>query len=325
MNPVSRRRFLRTSASTVAVAAGVGSKGIAPRAAAAPANQETAPPLFVSTWPFGKPANEAGLKALDAGGTPLDAIEKGINQCEAAGVESVGLSGWPNSEGIVTLDACIMTGPGHRAGSVACVQGFVHPISIARRVMETTKHVLLVGTGAERFAAKHGFQRGPKVTPARKKEWQDWKRAQAKADKSHDTIAMVMVAPNRDVYGGCSTSGLAYKLPGRVGDSPILGSGLYVDNEVGAAGSTGVGENVMRYCGTFMVVEYMRQGLHPEDACIEAIRRISRMDPKGLDIGISFVAVDRKGRYGAATTGKKFEYAVTCREFSKIALGSVVS
>jgi N4-(beta-N-acetylglucosaminyl)-L-asparaginase len=313
---LSRRRFLKRSAS--GVAAGVLTASSHSTTVGAPADQEARAPLFVSTWPFGKPANEAGLQALSSGRSPVDAIELGINQCEAAGVESVGLSGIPNAEGVVSLDACIMTGPGHRAGGVAAVEGFVHPISIARRVMETTKHVLLVGTGAEQFAASHGFKRGPKVTPSRRKEWLEWRKQQRQKLKGHDTIAMVLLAPDGNLYGGCSTSGMGYKLPGRVGDSPIIGSGLYVDNEIGAAGATGIGENVMRFCGSFMVVEYMRQGLHPQDACIETIRRIARMDPKGYDLAINFIAIDKRGRFGAAGTGQGFQYSVTSKESSRV-------
>jgi isoaspartyl peptidase/L-asparaginase-like protein (Ntn-hydrolase superfamily) len=287
-------------------------------ATAAPLDQEGRAPLFVSTWPFGKPANEAGLKAFQSGGSPLDAIERGINQCESSGNESVGLAGIPNAEGIVSLDACIMAGPGHRAGAVAAVEGYVHPISIARRVMETTKHVFLVGPGAEKFAEKNGFERGPKVSPGQRKQWLEWKKQHSKKAKGHDTLAMVMLAPDGNLYGGCSTSGMGYKLPGRVGDSPILGSGLYVDNEYGAAGATGIGENVMRFCGSFMVVEYIRQGLHPQDACIETIKRIARMDPKGFDLAINFVAIDKRGRFGAAGTGTGFQYSVTTSEFSRV-------
>lgn len=313
---VTRRSFLKGSASTVA--AGVLAGTTARAATSTPTDQEARAPLFVSTWPFGKPANEAGLKALQGGGSPLDAIEQGIRQCESSGNESVGLSGIPNAVGIVSLDACIMSGPGHKAGGVAAVEGFVHPISIARRVMETTKHVLLVGHGAEKFAAKNGFERGPKVTPARRKEWLEWRRQQDRKAKGHDTLAMVLLAPDGNLYGGCSTSGMGYKLPGRVGDSPLIGSGLYVDNEIGAAGATGIGENVMRYCGSFLVVEFMRQGLHPQDACIEAIKRIARMDPKGFDLAINFVAIDKRGRFGAAGTGQGFQYSVTAADSSRV-------
>lgn len=287
-------------------------------------------PLIVSTWPFGKPANEKALATLKSGGSGLDAIEQGIRLAESdPGNRSVGLAGIPNSAGVVQLDACIMSGPGHRGGSMGAVSGFQHPISIARAVMERTKHVMLVAEGAEAFAAEQGFETGPKVSAKERAEWKKWqaqeaaKAKAAPADKSrparnHDTIAMIALLPDGNVFGGCSTSGWGYKLPGRLGDSPILGSGLYVDNEVGAAGATGLGENVMRYCSSFLIVEFMRQGMHPQDACIEAIKRTARMDPKGFDLAINFIALDKQGRFGAAGTGTGFEYSVTTDAFSKV-------
>ena len=279
-------------------------------------------PLIVSTWPFGKPSNEKALEVLNTGGSGLDAIEQGIAVTESDLTNpSVGLGGIPNAEGVVQLDAAIMSGPGHQAGSVGALEGFRHPISVARKVMESTKHVMLVGAGAAKFATEHGFERGPKVSPGQHEKWKKWQQQQAEAKaktKGHDTIAMVILTADRKLYCGCSTSGLAYKLAGRVGDSPIIGSGLYVDNEEGAAGATGVGENVMRYCGSFLVVELMRQGLHPQEACLETIRRIAKMDPKGFDLSINFIAIDREGRYGAAGTGTGFQYSVTFPGYSAV-------
>ena len=272
-------------------------------------------PLVVSTWPFGKPANEAALKALVGGGSLLDAVEQGIHVTESDPANaSVGLGGLPNGAGVVQLDACIMHGPGHQAGSVAALEGIVHPISAARRVMEKTPHVMLVGEGARLFALEQGL--------AKKRALEKEAATQAgdpeKKKENHDTIALLVLGANGDLAGGCSTSGWGGKLPGRVGDSPIIGSGLYVDNEVGAAGATGLGENVMRYCGSFLVVELMRQGLHPTEACLEAIRRIAKKDPKGMGISVSFVALDKQGRYGAAGSANGFQYAVTTRASSEI-------
>lgn len=328
MSAMPRRRFLASAATAL-----VGGS-LVKRALGAPqlpmAELSAGAPLIVSTWPFGKPANEKALAVLESGGSGLDAIEQGIHVTESDLTNpSVGLGGIPNADGIVQLDSCIMSGPGHRAGSVAAVSGFRHPISIARAVMEKTIHVMLVGEGAEKFAAAHGFERGPKVTDGQHAAWKRWKAAKAKesaaaADaknrpaKNHDTIAMVMLGRGGDLFGGCSTSGWGYKVPGRVGDSPIIGGGLYVDNEVGAAGATGIGENVMRYCGSFLVVELMRQGLHPQEACIETLRRIAKLDPKGFDLSINFIALDKRGRFGAAGTGTGFEYSVTCGAFSKV-------
>lgn len=326
MSTTSRREFLAQAVSATVVARTL--TGTAAGAdARAVLSQPQPGPLVVSTWPFGKPSNERTLQILKEGGTPLDAVEQGIRLTESdLGNPSVGLGGIPNAEGIVQLDACIMSGPGHRAGSVAAVTGFQHPISIARRVMETTKHVMLVGEGAMRFAADHGFEKGPEVTEGQREAWKKWKADQTKPATggsrppapNHDTIALILLAPDGNIYGGCSTSGWGYKLPGRVGDSPIIGGGLYVDNEVGAAGATGIGENVMRYCGSFLIVELMRQGRHPQEACIEAIQRIARIDPKGFDLSINFIALDKQGRYGAAGTGTGFQYSVANRQFSRV-------
>jgi isoaspartyl peptidase/L-asparaginase-like protein (Ntn-hydrolase superfamily) len=321
MTPVTRRRFLRTSATSFAggslLASGAQAQGNSVE------EQSARPPVFVSTWPFGKPANEDGLAKLRAGGSGLDAIEHGIWNAEAdVNNTSVGLGGLPNAAGVVQLDACIMSGPGHRAGSVAALEGILHPISVARRVMETTRHVMLVGQDARAFALREGFPSMKLLTPASRKEWLKWKQSHASKTTSHasnhDTIAMVLLGADGNLFGGCSTSGLAFKLPGRVGDSPIIGSGLYVDNEVGAAGATGVGENVLRYCGSFLVVEFMRQGLPPQEACLETIRRIARLDPRGFDLSINFIALNKRGQFGAAGTGQGFEFAVTTESSSQV-------
>lgn len=326
MPSMPRRRFLQGAA--VSFVSGQVLHQARGAATVDPAELQGTAPLIVSTWPFGKPANEKALAVIQAGGSGLDAVEQGIQVTESDPANpSVGLGGIPNAEGIVQLDACIMSGPGHRAGAVGAVSGYRHPISIARRVMEKTRHVFLVGEGAEAFAREQGFEKGAKVSAGQKAAWRKWKAdqaaAEAKAAKAgkpvnHDTIALVALLPDGNLFGGCSTSGWGYKIPGRVGDSPIIGSGLYVDNEVGAAGATGIGENVMRYCGSFLVVEYLRQGLHPQDACIETIRRIARMDPKGFDLAINFIAIDRKGRFGAAGTGTGFQYAATTSAFSRV-------
>ena len=319
---MTRRDFLAGSTSMMAAAA------VAGRVRAADTShpmtqQASARPVFVSTWPFGNPANEEARRVLLAGGSLLDAVEKGINVTESdLSNGSVGSGGIPNAAGVVQLDACIMQGVGHRGGGVAALEGIRHPISVARRVMEKTPHVLIVGAGAREFALQEGFEMCPLVTEGQKRAWENWKAAQdAKkkgATKGHDTIALVGLGPDGNLVGGCSTSGLGYKLPGRVGDSPILGSGLYVDNEVGAAGATGLGENVMRYCGSYQVVEFMRQGLSPEEACKETIKRIARIDPRGFDLSINFIALDKKGRFGAAGTGSGFQYSVTYPEFSQV-------
>jgi isoaspartyl peptidase/L-asparaginase-like protein (Ntn-hydrolase superfamily) len=316
---MSRRRFVRGTAAGLLGVAALSSKG-----QTAPARTTGATPLIISTWPFGKDSNEVALRVLLEGGSILDAVEQGIWVAETNSPgRSVGLGGNPNAAGVVQLDACIMYGPGQKAGSVAALEGIRHPISAARRVMEKTKHVMLVGEGARMFAIQEGLEAIEVDSRERYQAWQKQQlaqRAKAPAPKppSHDTIALLVLGSDGNLAGGCSTSGLGGKLPGRVGDSPIPGSGLYLDNEVGAAGATGVGENVMRYCATFRIVEYMRRGLAPEEACVETIRQIARVDPKGLNLSINFIALDKQGRFGAAGTDTNFQYAVTTQGAAQV-------
>ncbi len=321
---ISRRQFTTRAALTLAGSTALTGLG---RVVGADAPAQGSRPLIISTWPFGKASNDEALKILGQGGSLLDAVEKGIWVTESdASNRSVGLSGAPNAAGVVQLDACIMLGPGHRAGSVAALEGIRHPISAARRVLEKTSHVMLVGDCARMFALEEGLESVPVDSAERYAEWKTKRaaeRAQAPAagqggKTNHDTIALLVLGADGNLAGGCSTSGLGGKLPGRVGDSPIIGSGLYVDNEIGAAGATGIGENVMRYCGSFMVVEYMRQGMTPEEACLATIRRIAKQDPKGADLSINFVALDKQGRFGAAGTGNGFPYSVTTTDRSVV-------
>lgn len=273
-------------------------------------------PIFVATWNFGLPACKKSMETLVQTGSILDAIELGVQVAEAdPEIDSVGLGGAPNAAGVVQLDASFMDGATHRAGSVAGLENYPHPISVARRVMEKTKHVLLVGDGAAEFAQRQGFQKSQLLTDKQRQKWETWKAKQPIDDSvpppNHDTIALVGMDSTGHLAGGCSTSGLAYKISGRVGDSPIIGSGLYVDGDVGAAGATGIGENVMRYCGSFLIVEFMRAGMAPEAACRAAIERISKHDRKApADLHINFLAIDKQGRWGAAGTDAEFEIAV---------------
>jgi N4-(beta-N-acetylglucosaminyl)-L-asparaginase len=315
----SRRSFLAQAGRAVAAGAILpATRGAEPAEPGSPGRK----PLIVSTWPFGQAANAEALKTILAGGSALDAVEQGIRLTESSANPSVGLSGLPNAAGVVQLDACIMQGPGHRAGSVAGLEGIRHPITAARRVMEKTPHVMLVGEGARLFAIEEGLESVATDSATRHEAWR--KKRLADREKAgepgtapagnHDTIALLVLGPDGNLAGGCSTSGWGGKLPGRVGDSPIIGSGLYVDNQVGAAGATGLGENVMRYCGSFLVVELMRQGRHPAEACLEALRRMTALDARGTAISVSFIAVDRQGRFGSASAGQTFQYAVTTRE-----------
>ena len=324
MSDQTRRDFLKhTTAAAATFSAGCAS----PQSSAHLAKRG---PLIVSTWGFGKPANEVALKTLQSGGSALDAVEQGVRLVETSGNTSVGLSGKPNAAGVVQLDACIMNGPGHQAGSVAGVEGVVHPISAARLVMEKTPHVMLVGAGAHWFAEQNGLEvRDGQADKANYREWlaRQKRPTPGKGDKpeNHDTIAQIILDADGNIAGGCSTSGWSGKVPGRVGDSPIIGGGVYVDNEVGAAGATGLGENVMRYCASYQVVENMRHGMSPTEACAEAIRRIARTDPQGMDLAINFIAIDKHGKFGAAGTQANFPYSVTTPTFSEVRKGKSLS
>ena len=324
MSDQTRRDFLKhTTAAAATFSAGCAS----PQSSAHLAKRG---PLIVSTWGFGKPANELALKVLQGGGSALDAVEQGVRLVETSGNTSVGLSGKPNAAGVVQLDACIMNGPGHQAGSVAGVEGVVHPISAARLVMEKTPHVMLVGAGAHWFAEQNGLEvRDGQADKANYREWlaRQKRPTPGKGDKpeNHDTIAQIILDADGNIAGGCSTSGWSGKVPGRVGDSPIIGGGVYVDNEVGAAGATGLGENVMRYCASYQVVEIMRHGMSPTEAGAEAIRSIARTDPQGMDLAINFIAIDKQGEFGAAGTQANFPYSVTTPTFSEVRKGKSLS
>jgi N4-(beta-N-acetylglucosaminyl)-L-asparaginase len=302
----TRRDFIRT------VTAG----GIALSTPALPSSGEGVnKPIVLSTWNFGLEANAEAWKVLSKNGRALDAVEAGARVPEAdANESSVGYGGLPDRDGIVTLDASIMDELGN-CGSVAYLQHIVHPVSVARAVMEKTPHVMLAGEGALRFALANGFRRKKLLTPRAEKAWKEWvKTAQYKPVvniENHDTIGILGLDSAGNLSGACTTSGMAYKLHGRVGDSPIIGAGLYVDNEIGAATATGVGEEVIRIVGCHLVVELMRQGNLPEDACRLAVERIVKKNPeKAKTIQVGFLALDKQGRYGAYCLQKGFTFAV---------------
>jgi N4-(beta-N-acetylglucosaminyl)-L-asparaginase len=309
----SRRQFLKLS--------GAGAVGLLPVSSALakvgvpPKNGKVNKPVVLSTWNFGVQANEAAWKILSASGRALDAVEAGARIPEADPKNnSVGYGGAPDRDGRVTLDACIMDEFGN-CGSVACLEHIMHPISVARKVMEKTPHVMLVGDGALQFALENGFTKQNLLTPESEKAWQEWLKTSQYAPvinvENHDTIGMIAMDSNRNLSGACTTSGLAYKMHGRVGDSPIIGAGLYVDNEVGAATSTGLGEEVIRIVGCHLVVELMRQGYSPEKACRAAVERIVKKQPKkSKDIQVGFLALNTAGEYGAFCLQKGFNYAV---------------
>ncbi len=272
-------------------------------------------PIVISTWNHGVPANEEAWKILSKGGRSLDAVEAGVRIPEAdPNVNTVGYGGLPDRDGRVTLDACIMD-ENSNCGSVAFLEHIMHPISVARMVMEKTPHVMLVGEGALRFALDNGFKKVKLLTPESEKSWKEWlKKSEYKPIvnfENHDTIGMIALDSSGNLSGACTTSGMSYKLHGRVGDSPIIGAGLYVDNEVGAATSTGVGEEVIRICGSHLVVELMRQGHSPEDACREAVERIVKKQPeRSKTLQVGFLALNKKGEYGAYCLQPGFNFAV---------------
>jgi isoaspartyl peptidase/L-asparaginase-like protein (Ntn-hydrolase superfamily) len=288
--------------------------------AAGPARPALDGPIAISTWPFGRFANDEAIAAFASGRSRIDAIELGIREIERRSSDgSVGIEGRPNAAGYPQLDACIMDGPGHRAGSVAGMEGIVYPISVARLVMEKCRHVMLVGEGARWFALEHGVESiDVSGYDERKAAWQAGHRPKDPDTRGHDTIALLVRDADGHLAGGCSTSGAGGKLPGRVGDSPILGAGLYVDDQVGAAGATGLGENIMRHCGAFLVVEMMRQGLSPQRACEEAIHRMAAIDPRGYELSACFVALDKQGRYGAASSSQRFPFCVATERGSEV-------
>jgi len=303
----TRRDFLKLSA------LGVGILPVANVLAAE--NQIVNKPIVISTWDFGLGANVEAWKILSQQGRALDAVEAGARVPEGDPKEtSVGLGGLPDRDGHVTLDACIMDENGN-CGSVAFLEHIVHPISVARKVMEKTPHIMLAGEGALQFALANGFKKEKLLTKESEKAWKEWlKSAQYKPVaniENHDTIGIVALDANGNLSGGCTTSGMAYKMHGRIGDSPIIGAGLYVDNEIGAATATGVGEEVIRIVGCHLVVELMRQGNSPEDACRLAVERIIKKNPaKAKEVQVGFLALKKNGEYGAYCLQKGFTYAV---------------
>ena len=287
-----------------------------------PKNKKIRKPVVLSTWRFGIQANQEAWKVLSQGGKALDAVEKGVRLVEDDPNErSVGYGGRPDRDGRVTLDACIMDEKAN-IGSVASLEHIKNPISVARAVMEKTPHVMLVGDGALQFAVSQGFEKINLLTPESEKEWKDWlKTSEYKPVvniENHDTIGMIALDEHGNLSGACTTSGMAFKMHGRVGDSPIIGAGLFVDNEVGAATATGHGEEVIRTCGSHLVVELMRQGKSPQQACEEAVKRIYKnfvnQNRNVKDTQIGFIAINKFGETGAFCLQKGFNYAVHTQE-----------
>src|SRR5688572_3943679 len=300
-------------------------------------------PIVISTWAPNVKANAVAWEILARGGRAFDAVVKGVQVPEAdPNDNSVGYGGLPDRDGKVTLDSCVMDEFGN-CGAVMALEHIMHAVLVARAVMEKTPHVQLAGEGALQFALSQGFKKQNLLTEKSEKIWRDWLKTSnydpmttiREYEKSmkpqdepypwpspvlnHDTIGMVAMDTNGNLGGACTTSGMAFKMHGRVGDSPIIGAGLFVDNEVGAASATGVGEEVVKICGSHTVVESMRRGLLPEAACKEAIRRIVKNNgTKAKDVQVGFLAINNKGQHGGYGTIKGFNYCVTTKEGTKV-------
>jgi isoaspartyl peptidase/L-asparaginase-like protein (Ntn-hydrolase superfamily) len=313
---INRRKFIQRS--------GLGALGLAAGSKVLQAstflprpdgpNKNGGIPMVISTWNHGYEANEAAWKVLQSGGRALDAVEAGVKVPEAdPDNTSVGLGGFPDRDGHVTLDSCIMDEKGN-CGSVTFLQHIKHPVSVARLVMEKTPHVMLSGEGALQFALDNGFSREDLLTEKARTAYEKWlEKSEYKPViniENHDTIGMLAIDSNKDISGACTTSGAAYKMHGRVGDSPIIGAGLYVDNDVGAATATGMGELVMKTVGGFLIVELMRTGYTPQQACEEGIRRIADKVPGFEEFQIGYLAVSKTGQIGTYAIHKGFNYAL---------------
>ncbi len=306
MSKITRRNFLGKS---VQASVGVGLIGVGQTACSQTISSTESKGITVlSTWNNHK-ANKAAWSVLQNGKSALDAVEAGVRVPEADIEDrSVGYGGRPDRDGNVTLDACIMDEKGN-CGSVCFLQHIKHPISVARKVMEETPHVILAGEGAYQFALSQGFKKENLLTEKSRQEWEEWK-VKSKYQpiiniEQHDTIGMLAIDQNGNMSGACTTSGLAYKLQGRVGDSPIIGAGMFVDNEIGGAVATGMGEAVLRSLGSFLVVELMRQGRSPMEACKEAVMRIVKKQ-KYQDIQVGYLALNKAGEYGGFAIQKGF-------------------
>ncbi|MEP7255513.1 MAG: N(4)-(beta-N-acetylglucosaminyl)-L-asparaginase [Ferruginibacter sp.] len=329
---MNRRKFLHLSALTAPL--------LTAERSLANGLEGTTKPIVVSTWDSGMPVNAEAWKILSANGRALDAVEAGAIYIENEINCCVGLGGNPDRDGIVTLDSCIMDEHAN-CGAVAGIERIKHPVSVARKVMEKTPHVILVGAGAQQFAIENGFTlESGELSESAKKVYADWlKKSEYKpvinienlpagqagkkqngpfapnffedGSVNHDTMGLVAMDATGNLSGAVTTSGMAFKLHGRVGDSPIIGAGLFVDNEIGAATSSGTGEEVIRICGTHLVVEFMRQGYSPELACKKAVERIVKRDKaKAKTLQVGFLALNKKGQYGAYAIQKGFVFSV---------------
>jgi len=305
----SRREFLRDA--TIAMA-------LLPQIANAKPSKKTAVelPAVIATWDYGVTLCTAAQKVIADGGDILDALEKGVNAVEDdPNVHTVGYNSWPNEDGVVQLDASFMDGRGHRSGAVGALEGIKNPISVARKVMDKTTHVMLVGPGALKFAKKLGFKEESLLTPETRKEWEAQKKDTFWRD-NHDTVCCIGIDAKGNLASAVSTSGLSNKLAGRLGDSPIIGAGNYCDNEIGAACATGIGELAIKNAASFAIVERMRAGLDPKRACDEILARVVAHHPEvktNDKAQLAFIAMNKRGEAGGAALRKQtkvFRYAL---------------
>ena len=309
---MKRRDFLKNTAIVTAASALV-SCDINTEIVVGKTLQNGSLPIVISTWNHGIAANEAAMEVIENEGRALDAVEAGVRVPESdPEMMSVGYGGLPDRDGHVTLDACIMDETGN-CGAVSYLENIMNPISVARKVMDETPHVMLSGKGAYDFAIEKGFKHENLLTEKAEKRWKEWLKESHYEPiiniENHDTIGLLAIDQKGDISGACTTSGLAWKVHGRVGDSPIIGAGMYVDNEVGGAVATGVGELVMKTLGTFLIVELMRQGRNPQEACEEAVKRIvAKQEYKDMQVG--YLAIDKEGNYGSYAIHPGFNYAL---------------
>ncbi|MCB7482356.1 N(4)-(beta-N-acetylglucosaminyl)-L-asparaginase [Christiangramia sediminis] len=306
---MKRRNFIKNTALT---GVGISSTSVFSKSILNELNMTQKYPVAVATWNFQNATKMAGTM-LEKGNSALDAVEKGV-MVEESNLKNttVGDGGAPDRDGNVTLDACIMS-PDGNAGSVVYLKEIEHPISVARKVMEETPHVMLAGEGALQFAIQQGFKKKNLLTEEYEKAWKEWLEHKEYKPiiniENHDTIGMLCLDEKGDIAGACTTSGLSYKINGRVGDSPIIGAGLFLDNEIGGAVGTGMGEAIMKSVGSFLIVELMRQGKSPQEACEEAVMRTIKKAPNYKDFQVAYVALNKKGEIGSYCIHKGFSYA----------------
>lgn len=268
-------------------------------------------PVIISTWNFGLAANQVGWEILAHEGHALDAAQKAAMQAESdPNISSVGYGGRPNNQGVVQLDAALIDGKTGRMGSVMALENIRNPIAVARKVLDAGRHIYLAGAGAKTFALANGFKEENLLTPGTA-HWYADEIGKPEESLGHDTIGVLSLDMRGHQAAACTTSGLSMKWPGRVGDSPIIGSGLYLEPGVGAAVGTGVGERAIEVCGAFAIVEFMRNGASPQEACQELIRRVVTRNQPNADFQLAFIAMNHKGEVGAACIEPGFEYALT--------------